>query len=131
MYNLDIMANNITPIGKYISQIGGYKAFVPDKFPPVQLSYDKPEIISLLAQANLLLGKLDGLTRLLPDIDFFIFMYITKEAAYSSQVEGTRAKLTDALEAEIKGLLYPGTIDHFLNFILNANRERKDFVFMS
>lgn len=82
-------------IGKYVQQKSGYKAFIPSAFPPADLSFSDPNIIKLLADANLQLGKLDGLTKLLPDIDFFIFMYINKEAAYSSQVEGTRAKLTD------------------------------------
>ncbi len=36
--------------------------------------------ISLLAKANLFLGKLDGLTKLLPEINFLIFMYIKKDA---------------------------------------------------
>ncbi len=117
------MKENITPIGKYISQTGGYRAFVPDNFPPARLTYYEPEIISLLAQANLLLGKLDGITRLLPDIDFFIFMYITKEAAYSSQVEGTRAKLTDALQAEIGATQeLPDDVGDIIHYIEAMNK---------
>lgn len=49
-----------------------------------------------------MLGKLDGITQLLPDIDFFLFMYIRKDAASSSQIEGTRATMIDAIEAESK-----------------------------
>lgn len=116
-------------IGKYVQQKGGYKAFIPEKFPPHKLSFSDPKIIKLLANANLQLGKLDGLTKLLPDIDFFIFMYINKEATYSSQVEGTRAKLTDALQAEIERTPdLPEDVDDILHYIeaMNEGLKRLD-----
>ncbi len=116
-------------IGKYVQQKTGYKAFIPEKFPPVEISLNEPQIIKLLANANLQLGKLDGLTKLLPDIDFFIFMYINKEAAYSSQVEGTRAKLTDALQAEVERTPdLPKDVDDILHYIkaMNEGLNRLD-----
>lgn len=116
-------------IGKYVQQKTGYKAFIPEKFPPVGISLNEPQIIKLLANANLQLGKLDGLTKLLPDIDFFIFMYINKEAAYSSQVEGTRAKLTDALQAEVERTPdLPKDVDDILHYIkaMNEGLNRLD-----
>jgi len=116
-------------IGKYVQQKSGYKAFIPEKFPPAEMSLNEPKIIKLLANANLQLGKLDGLTKLLPDIDFFIFMYINKEAAYSSQVEGTRAKLTDALQAEVERTPdLPKDVDDILHYIkaMNEGLERLD-----
>jgi len=110
-------------IGKYIQQTGNYKAFIPEKFPPKDLIYNDPKLIELLANANLALGKLDGITKLLPDIDFFIFMYINKEAAYSSQVEGTRANLTDALQAEVeKTPELPNDVDDILHYIQAMNK---------
>jgi Fic family protein len=110
-------------IGKYIQQTGNYKAFIPDKFPPKDLIYNDSTLIELLANANLALGKLDGITKLLPDIDFFIFMYINKEAAYSSQVEGTRANLTDALQAEVeKTPELPDDVDDILHYIQAMNK---------
>jgi len=113
-------------IGKYVQQKGGYNAFIPEKFPPTELSLNEPKIIKLLADANLQLGKLDGLTKLLPDIDFFIFMYINKEAAYSSQVEGTRAKLTDALQAEVERTPdLPKDVDDILHYIKAMNKGLK------
>jgi Fic family protein len=114
-------------IGKYVKQKGNYNAFIPDKFPPKGLTYYKPKIIELLADANLLLGKLDGLTKLIPDIDFFIFMYINKEAAFSSQVEGTKASLTDALQAEVERTPdLPDDVDDILHYIkaMNTGLER-------
>ncbi|MDD5553711.1 MAG: Fic family protein [Candidatus Omnitrophica bacterium] len=116
-------------IGKYIQQKAGYKAFVPEKFPPAGLFLNDSKIVKLLANANLQLGKLDGLTKLLPDIDFFIFMYINKEAAYSSQVEGTRAKLTDALQAKLERTPdLPKDVDDILHYIqaMNEGLNRLD-----
>lgn len=116
-------------IGKYIQQKAGYKAFIPEKFPPADLFLNDSKIVKLLANANLQLGKLDGLTKLLPDIDFFIFMYINKEAAYSSQVEGTRAKLTDALQAEVDRTPdLPKDVDDILHYIqaMNEGLNRLD-----
>ena len=110
-------------IGKYIKQKENYKAFIPDKFPPKGLIYNDSKLIELLANANLALGKLDGITKLLPEIDFFIFMYINKEAAYSSQVEGTRANLTDALQAEVeKTPELPDDVDDILHYIQAMNK---------
>jgi Fic family protein len=119
----------VVTIGKYVQQKGGYKAFIPEKFPPPELPLNEPKIISYLANANLQLGKLDGLTKLLPDIDFFIFMYINKEATYSSQVEGTRAKLTDALQAEVERTPdLPDDVDDILHYIkaMNEGLRRLD-----
>lgn len=113
-------------IGKYVQQKAGYKAFIPEKFPPVEIFLNEPKIVKLLANANLQLGKLDGLTKLLPDIDFFIFMYINKEAAYSSQVEGTKAKLTDALQAGVERTPdLPKDVDDILHYIKAMNEGLK------
>ena len=116
----------MTILGKYVQQKSGYKAFIPETFPPAELSFNDPKIVKLLANANLQLGKLDGLTKLLPDIDFFIFMYINKEAAYSSQVEGTRAKFTDALQAEVERTPdLPKDVDDILHYIKAMNEGLK------
>lgn len=113
-------------IGKNIQQRGNYKAFIPEQFPPKGLTFNEPKIIKLLSEADLLLGKLDGITKLLPDIDFFIFMYIKKESAYSSQIEGTKAKLTDALQAEVeKTSELPKDVDDILHYIEAMNEGLK------
>ena len=109
-------------IGKYIRQIEGYKAFIPEKFPPKNLSFQGERLLQFLSTSSLLLGKLDGLTRLIPDIDFFVFMYIKKEAALSSQIEGTKARLTDALHAEIeRAPELPPDVDDILHYIEAMN----------
>jgi len=50
-------------------------------------------------------------------------MYIKKESAYSSQIEGTKARLTDALLAEVeKTAGLPDDVDDILHYI-NATHE--------
>jgi len=65
-----------------------------------------------------MLGKLDGITQLLPDLDFFILMYITKEAARSSGIEGTKATIVDVIKSEA-GIEYklPQDVERILHYI--------------
>lgn len=109
-------------IGKIIKQPTGYKAFIPDKFPPAEQIILNSKTQRLLAKASLMLGKLDGITQLLPDLDFFIFMYIRKEAARSSEIEGTKATMVDLIktEAEIDNKL-PDDVDRILHYIKAMN----------
>ena len=89
-------------IGTNIQQIEGFKAFVPHPFPPKGGFDFDAKILKNSNEATRLLGKLDGITKLLPDSDFFLLMYLRKDAASSSQIEGTRATMIDAIEAGIK-----------------------------
>lgn len=52
---------------------------------------------TLLDRANQALGRLDGITLLLPDPDQFIYTFVRKEAVLSSQIEGTQSSLSDLL----------------------------------
>lgn len=109
-------------IGQLIQQPTGYKAFILDKFPPKEYISLNSKTQRLHAKASLMLGKLDGITQLLPDLDFFIFMYIRKEAARSSEIEGTRATMVDVIktEAEIDNKL-PEDVDRILHYIKAMN----------
>ena len=104
-------------IGKLVQQPTGYKAFIPDLFPPEKPIILKPKTQQLHAKATLTLGKLDGITQLLPDLDFFILMYITKEATRSSEIEGTQATMVDVIksEAEIEHRL-PQDVERILHY---------------
>lgn len=113
-------------LGKFIqqqdSQWGTYKAFVPNPFPPKGGFAFPPEIIKQDSKAQHLVSKLDGITQLLPDVDFFIFMYILKDAASSSQIEGTGATMIDALEAEAKiDADLPEDVDDITHYIKALN----------
>ncbi len=105
-------------IGKVIQQSSGYKAFIPDKFPPKKQIVLNSKTQQLHAKAALMLGKLDGVTQLLPDLDFFIFMYIRKEAARSSEIEGTQATIIDVLksEAQIESR-FPQDVERIVHYI--------------
>jgi Fic family protein len=105
-------------IGKNVQQPGGYKAFIPNAFPPKNVFKAEGETLSLLTDATLAVGRLDGITKLLPDRMFFIFMYVRKEAALSSQIEGTQATMADAVKAQanlLQGL--PKDVDDIDHYI--------------
>ena len=65
-------------IGSIIKQSEGYDAFIPNKFPPSEILKFPDELIYKHSTARGLLGKLDGVTLHLPDVDFFLYMYIRK-----------------------------------------------------
>lgn len=95
--------NNINKakIGRYVAQKTGYKSFTPFDFPPKGGIDISPRLHKKHEEAIRLVGKLDGITRLLPDKNFFLLMFIKKDAAYSSQIEGTKATLQDAVAAPV------------------------------
>ncbi|MBY0358073.1 MAG: Fic family protein [Candidatus Obscuribacterales bacterium] len=51
----------------------------------------------MIEKASQALGRLDGLTTILPDTQLFLYMYVRKEALLSSQIEGTQSSLSDLL----------------------------------
>ncbi len=118
-------------IGELKQQKGGFKAFVPSPFPPERGFKFSHTIERKNDTATRLLGKLDGITQLLPDMDFFLFMYIRKDATSSSQIEGTRATMVDAIEAEAKiDTKIPEDVDDILYYIKALNygmRRLRDF----
>jgi len=59
-------------IGKLIAQPGGYQAFSLNPFPPQDGFEFNAALLKKDNRATRLLGKLDGITRLLPDADFFL-----------------------------------------------------------
>lgn len=89
-------------IGNYVRQPTGYSAFIPETFPPqLPLNQFSNETLVALDKASHAVGKLDGITQLLPDLDFFLYMYVRKEATYSSEIEGTQATMIDAIRKEV------------------------------
>jgi len=108
----------IVEIGKRVQQSQGFKAFIPNPFPPKGGFSFSSAILKKNDQATRLLGKLDGITKLLPDSDFFLLMYLRKDAASSSQIEGTRATMIDAIEADAKiSTNIPADVDDILHYI--------------
>jgi len=88
--------------GRYVKQRTGYAAFVPAPLPP-----DPPIVLdgalqALLSRADQAAGRLDGVIQTVPNPDFFVYMYVRREAVLSSQIEGTQSTLEDLLAAELE-----------------------------
>lgn len=89
-------------IGRFVeSAIGGEKvrAFVPPPLPP-NPPIDLLGLLDRLTRAERALGRLDGITMLLPSQELILYMYVRKEAVLSSQIEGTQSTLSDLLRFE-------------------------------
>ena len=83
------------------TSVGGeiVRAFVPPALPPTP-SIDILSLLPQLSAAERALGRLDGITVLLPRQELFLYMYVRKEAVLSSQIEGTQSTLSDLLRFE-------------------------------
>ena len=121
-------------IGQYIQQKEGFKAFIPNDFPPKGDLRLDGKLIGKHTEAIRLLGKLDGITELLPDKDWFLAMFIRKDASSSSQIEGTNATMMDAIERENvePSTNLPADVDDILHYIDALNyglKQAKTFPF--
>ena len=77
-----------------------YKSFTPS---PINHGWEitNGQVLTLLSDADRALGELNAFSQLVPDVDFFIRMHITKEATESSRLEGTQTNMQEAfLEVE-------------------------------
>lgn len=80
--------------GSYVQQYQ-YKSFMPEPINHAWVFTD-PDVQTLLSNADRRLGELNAFSQLIPDVDFFIRMHITKEATQSSRIEGTRTNMEEA-----------------------------------
>jgi len=78
---------NSFEIGKYIQQINNYKAFVPNTFPPKKELRLPKKLLTAHTEAVHLLGKLDGVADRLPDKDWFLMMFISKDASRTIKMD--------------------------------------------
>ena len=87
-------------LGRYVQSAvvrgESYRAYVPAPLPP-NPPLDMARLYPLLDKANTALGRLDGMSMVLPDASLFLYMYVRKEAVLSSQIEGTQSSLSDLL----------------------------------
>jgi Fic family protein len=92
------------PTGRHeITTRGGelVRAFVPLPLPPQPPLDLAAEVMTRLETASLAMGRLDGVSALLPDTQLFLYTYVRKEALLSSQIEGTQSSLSELLLFEI------------------------------
>jgi Fic family protein len=128
--------NARTRAGKWVKQFAGpedFSCFIPANLPPdPPIQYDL-ELHDLQDRANRALGRLDGISLLLPDPNLFLYTYVRKEAVLSSQIEGTQSSLSDLSLFENKEA--PGVpvldVQEVSNYVAAMNygleRLRQDF----
>ena len=82
--------------GQFEAQLE-YRSFLPE---PINHGWtiSDPQVLQLLGQADRALGELNAFAQLIPDIEFFIRMYVAKEATQSSRIEGTQTNIEDAFK---------------------------------
>ena len=110
--------------GNFVTQLKGYRAFQPNPLPPIPpLSLDE-ELTSLLVQATHAIGRLSGLSTIIPDPDLFVYLYVRKEALLSSQIEGTQCSLEDILNPDAEPIsddTSPKDIEEVSNYVKGMN----------
>ncbi len=94
-----------TRTGTYETTAAGgetVRAFVPAPLPPAPPLVLDGAAREALDAALLALGRLDGVSSVLPDTHLLLYSYIRKEAVLSSQIEGTQSTLADLMLFELK-----------------------------
>lgn len=109
--------------GRYVSQVGGYQAFIPTPLPPSPPIRLDDELTRLLSDADRSLGRLDGVASVLPNPNLFVAMYVRQEAVLSSQIEGTQSTLDDVLQFELDaaGADTPRDVEEVVNYVQAMN----------
>ena len=93
-----------TNTGQYVTSTAAgevVQAFVPDPLPPAPPIELGHALGDRLDRAHIALGRLDGVSGILPDTHLFLYAYVRKEAVLSSQIEGTQSSLSDLLLFEL------------------------------
>lgn len=117
------MAEFSSRAGRFTKQPGGYAAFVPAQLPPEPPLQMDAHTIGPLSRADQAVGRLDGVTRTLPNPDLFLAMYVRREAVLSSQIEGTQSTLEDVLSYELdpRQREIPQDVEEVVNYVRAMN----------
>ena len=107
--------------GHFVQQREGYRAFIPHPLPPKPPCEVDEEMARLLSDADRALGRLDGVSSVLPSPDFFVAMYVRFEAVLSSQIEGTQSTLEDVIDYETDHEDTPKDVEEVINYIAAMN----------
>jgi hypothetical protein len=76
------------------------RAFVPYALPPSAPALSPEGFSDLNRRAELALARLEGVSGLVPSVDWLLYSAIRKEALLTSQIEGTQATLIDLFDDE-------------------------------
>lgn len=111
--------------GRAVRAPQGYVAYMPDPLPP-KVRWT-PSLVRSLSDADLLLGKLAGEGRRLPNPHVLMRPFIRREAVLSSQIEGTQATLGEllAVEAGAEVERSPDDLREVANYVVALNHGMK------
>jgi Fic family protein len=122
------MSAPITRAGQFVKQPQGYRAFIPASLPPDPPVEMDAELIRVLSEADQSVGRLDGVSKTLPNPNLFVAMYVRREAVLSSQIEGTQSSLDDVLTYELDphARTLPDDVEEVVNYVraMNYGLER-------
>lgn len=85
--------------GRFEKHHTAYTYFLPTKVNE-QWKWEDQSLNLLLEKAAIKLGELNSYALLVPNIDLFIQLHVTKEAVVSSRIEGTQTNMDEALLEE-------------------------------
>lgn len=112
--------------GRFEQSPTGYAYFLPNKIND-QWTWSDQQINKLLERAAIKLGELNSFARLVPSIDLFIQLHVTKEAVVSSRIEGTQTRIDEAfLRADEIAPERKGDWQEVTNYIQAVNRAIKE-----
>jgi Fic family protein len=108
---------------KIVRQSKGYNAFIPLPLPPAIPM--ETELVRLISEADLSLGRLNGLASIIDDPDLFVYLYVRKEALLSSQIEGTQCSLEDVLTGDAGQTGKNLDVEEVSNYVSALNKGLK------
>lgn len=85
--------------GALHKHISNYKYFIPNHINQ-DWNWIDPELNRILERAAIKLGELNSYSKLVPNVDIFISLYVSKEAVVSSKIEGTQTHVEESFFRE-------------------------------
>jgi Fic family protein len=93
----------------------GYWAFHPSPLPRrLALS---GETVALLGEAESALGRLDGVSQLVPNPNLLVRPYLVREAVASTRIEGTRASIAEVYDADASDAGLTPDMEEVVNYV--------------
>lgn len=93
----------------------GYVAFFPALIPrTIELP---AATVTLLADAEAVLGRLAAVGGLLPNPDLLVRPYLLREAVSSTRIEGTRATIGEVLDVRAAGASPGADVEEVINYV--------------